>query len=170
MAKKPDWVSIRADYEIENLGIRDLERKYSVSSSTIATRMKKEEWQKNRYEQKISNVVNTINDISEQANEQERARIYPKINSAVELLKHMNSFIDIAARINVQTISELEQQDLPTRVMGLNKLKATMPELANMVGIQKEIAIAEKPEEISEETKEDTNGLVTFYMPKNGRD
>lgn len=144
------WDEIRADYEIENIGIRELERKYKIASSTIATRMKKENWQASKYEQKITNVVSTIEKINEQANDAERARIAPKFDNAIELLKHMNNFVSLGAKINVDVLNALDNEpDLKTKVMGLSALKATMPELAKLAGIQKELEPSQ-PQEKSE--------------------
>ena len=138
--KKIDWKAIKADYEIEKIGIRALERKYNIASSTIATRMKREEWVQGRYEQKITSVVSTIQNLAEQTCEQERALIQPKFDAAVKLMDVMNHFISEAADMNLTAIRELKSMDLPNRITGLSRLKATMPELANLSGVQKTIA------------------------------
>lgn len=145
--KKIDWKAIRADYEIEKIGIRALERKYNIASSTIATRMKREEWVQGRYEQKITSVVSTIQNLAEQTCEQERALIQPKFDAAVKLMDVMNHFISEAADMNLTAIRELKTMDLPNRITGLSRLKATMPELANLSGVQKTIAPIENDDD-----------------------
>lgn len=137
---KINWNAIKADYEIEKLGFSELGRKYDLNKSTIATRAKKENWQQGCYEREITKVTNTIHDLNERITNEERTRLIPKFDSAIELLRHMNSFVSLAAKINVDVLNELNNEtDLKTKVMGLSALKATMPELAKLSGIQKEL-------------------------------
>lgn len=133
MAKKIPWEMIRADYEAKGIGVSELERIYNVGKSTIHYRLTKENWELNKFEQEISSVVNTIQSISERATPLEVERIRPQIDSAVDLMGMFQSFVKLAANLNVQVLHELaNEQDLKTRIMGLNSLKATFKDIADI--------------------------------------
>ena len=138
------WQQIKADYQADGVGFSELERRYKVAKSTIATRAKKENWQRNKYEQKINNVISGLSEITEKATEQEISIIKPKIENSVDLLLSCaNSFITKACKMNVELLDELQNEDVKTKIIGLSSLKATMPELVKLVGLQKETITAE---------------------------
>lgn len=133
MSKKIPWDMIKADYEAKGIGVSELERIYNVGKSTIHYRITKEQWQLNKFEREISNVVSTIQSISERATPMEVERIRPQIDSAVDLMGMFQSFVKLAANLNVQVLQELSTEpDLKTRIIGLNSLKATFKDLADI--------------------------------------
>ena len=141
MARKlsdEQWLEIRTKYQLGG-AIRALARDFDIPESTIRAKVKSENWTQELRTQ-VTDIKNKGAKIAQDYAPAQLPLIQQELSAAVRLMNQLNSFITTAADINVATIQELQRADLPTRIFGLSKLKATMPELANLAGVQKDLA------------------------------
>lgn len=125
------WLDIRTKYELGN-AIRSIAREYDIPHGTIQARIKKESWSQ-EMASKVSVIQQEISEISQMAKSGQLPIIQAKLTETVDLMGMFQSFVKLAANLNVQVLHELSTEpDLKTRIIGLNSLKATFKDIAEI--------------------------------------
>lgn len=142
------WLTIKTKYELGE-SIRGVAREFDIPDSTIHARIKKEKWTK-KLSAHITVIQDEIHQIEQSVERAQLPIIQAKLNEAVDLMGMFKSFVDLAANLNVQVLRELSTEpDLKTRIIGLNSLKATFKDIAD---ITKAPPVSSNPEDAGIDT------------------
>ncbi len=101
----------RNDYEVHNMGIREIARKWNVSPATVSSWAKSDEWEQGKTEHLIEKKKNAIKDLyeTEQQTKHCSASVQLSINNEVQKrLEAEQIFVD-AAKYNQMVANELLQ-------------------------------------------------------------
>lgn len=142
--KNDDWLKIQTDYQM-GMGIRELERKYDVPSSTINSRQKKEGWNQKAHTKLIALEAEAQEFV--QCFAQEQLPIaQQKLNEVLDLSAKVKSFISTAIDVNLQNMHAVMNEPDPLQKIRMTAMmKANMVDLANITTAVKSTEESEKP-------------------------
>ena len=132
------WLDIRTRYEMGDSN-NSIAKDYNIPESTIRAKAKSQNWVR-KLRAQITNIQKNFQEIANVCEPSQIPIIKQRCSDIFDFIDKANYFVKKAAKMNLDVLDELESADTKTKIIGLGTLKATMPELAKLVGLQNEIS------------------------------